>query len=112
MIWDIPIHAEKEIQANRHDFVIKGKKEGGCLLIDTTVPYETNISAKFTGNFSKKTNLEIEINRIWRKKMEAMPAVRFGALGLVKKGLDEITSKISGNINTNEIHTKKKQPTY
>lgn len=80
MNWDIPIHTEREIQANRPDFVIKGKKEGRCMLIDTTVPSERNISVKSTGKFSKKTNLEIEINRIWKKK--TMPVV-LGALGLI-----------------------------
>lgn len=34
-----------------------------------------------------------------------MPVV-LGALGLMKEELSEITSRISGNINTNEIQTK------
>ena len=40
------------------------------MLIDTIVPSERNISAKSTGKFSKKTNLEIEINRIWKIKIK------------------------------------------
>ena len=36
---------------------------------------------------------------------ETMPVV-LGALGLMNKELGEITSRISGNINTNEIQTK------
>ena len=38
------------------------------------------------------------------EEKKTMPVV-LGALGLMKKELDEITSRISGNINSNEIHT-------
>lgn len=90
-------------RANRPDF-FKGKKQGTCMLIDATVPSERNISAKSTGKFTIKTNLEIKINKIWKKKTETFP-VAIGVLGLMKKGLDEISSRISGNTNTNKVYT-------
>ena len=51
---------------------------------------------------SKYNDLEIEINRMWDMRTEAIPVV-VGGLGLIKKGLDKVTSRIPGNISTNEI---------
>ena len=55
------------------------------MLIDIAVPSERNSSAKFTKKLSKYKDLEIEINRMWDMKTEAVPVV-VGALGLIKKG--------------------------
>ena len=39
---------------------------------------------------------------MWDMKTETIPVV-VGALGLIKKGLDKVTSRIPSNISTNEI---------
>ena len=39
---------------------------------------------------------------MWDIKTETIP-VEVGVLELIKKGLDKVTSRISGNISTNEI---------
>ena len=44
ILWDIPIHTDRAIQANRPDIVLKNKKDKTCLLIDMTVPLDTNTS--------------------------------------------------------------------
>ena len=72
------------------------------MLVDIAVPSESNTSAKFTGKLSKYRDLEIEVNRIWDMKTETIPVV-VGALGLIKKGLDKVNSRIPGNISTIEI---------
>ena len=41
----------------------KNKKDRRCMLIDIAVSSESNISAKFTKNFSKLQDLEIEVNQ-------------------------------------------------
>ena len=51
---------------------------------------------------SKYKDLEIEIKRMWDMSTEIVPVV-VGALGIIKKGLDKVTSSIPGNISTNEI---------
>ena len=101
ILWDMPLHTDREIKANRPDIVVKDKKERKCMLINIAVPSERNTSAKFTEKLSKYKDLEIETNRMWDMKTETIPVV-VGALGLIKKGLDKVTSRIPGS-NTNEI---------
>ena len=93
------MHTHREIKANRPDTVVKDNKEGRCMLSGIAVPSERNTSAKFTEKLSKYKDLEIEINRMWDMKTKAMPGV-VGALALIKKGLEKVTSRIPGNINT------------
>ena len=40
ILWDMPVHTDKEIKANRPDIIVKDKKDKFCLLIDMTVPSE------------------------------------------------------------------------
>ena len=47
-LWDIPIHTDSTIAANRPDIVLKNKKDKTCLLIDMTIPLDTNTSIKTT----------------------------------------------------------------
>ena len=102
ILWDMPIHTDREIKANRPDIVIKNKIENSCLLIDMSIPSDLNTSIKVSEKLSKYKDLEIEINRMWKMKTEVIPVV-IGALGLVKKGLEKFTNKIPGNIQINEI---------
>ena len=46
ILWDMPIHTDKEIKANRPDIIVKGKSKKQCILIDMAVPSERNIAAK------------------------------------------------------------------
>ena len=98
--WDMPLHTDREIKANRPDIVVKDKKERRCILTDISVSSESNTSAKFTEKLSKYKDLEIEVNRMWDMKTETIPVV-VGALGLIKKRLDNVISRIPGNISTN-----------
>ena len=87
---------DREIKASRPCIVVKDKKERRCMLIDITVSSESNTSAKFTEKLSKYKDLEIEVNRMWNMKTEAIPVV-VGFLGLIR-----VTSRIP-DISTNEI---------
>ena len=71
------------------------------MLIDIAVPSESNTLAKFTEKLSKYKDLEIEVSRMWDMKTETIPVV-VGTLGLVKNGLDKVTSRIPGNISTSK----------
>ena len=102
ILWDMPIHTDREIKANRPDIIIKHKTKKECILIDMAIPSEHNTSVKVTEKLSKYKDLEIEINRIWGTKTTTIPVV-IGALGLVKKGLEKYTDNIPGNINIQEV---------
>ena len=38
ILWDMRIHTDRTIAANRPDIVLKNKKEKTCLLIEVTIP--------------------------------------------------------------------------
>ena len=102
ILWDMPIQTDREITANRPDIVVKDKVNKTCLLIDMSVPTERNISIKTMEKLSKYKDLEIEIERMWGLKATTVPVI-IGALGLIKKGLDNFINRIPGNIKVIEL---------
>ena len=57
ILWDMPIHTDKTIAANRPDIVLTNKKDKTCLLIDMTIPLDTNTSVKTTEKLTKYKDL-------------------------------------------------------
>ena len=51
ILWDMLIHTDKEIKANRPEIIVKGKSKKLCTLIDMAVPSERNITAKEVEKF-------------------------------------------------------------
>ena len=70
ILWDMLIHTDREIKANRPDIIVKGKEQKQCYLIDMTVPSKRNVSAKEVEKLSKYKDLEIEITRMWGMKTD------------------------------------------
>ena len=101
-LWDMPIHNDRTIAANRPDIVLKNKTDKTCLLIDMTIPLDTNTSVKTTEKLTKYKDLEIEVERMWGLKTTTVPVV-MGALGTIKKDMENYTNKIPGNINIHEL---------
>ena len=102
ILWDMQVHKDRTIKANKPDIIIKDKKEKSCMLIDMAVPSDRNTSVKVTEKLSKYKDLEIEITRMWGMMTQTVPVVK-GALGVIKKGIDKQLSKIPGNINVTEL---------
>ena len=65
--YDLPIHTDREISANRPDIVIKNNRDEKCILVDVTIPSGENTSTKVSEKISKYKDLEIEITRICGK---------------------------------------------
>lgn len=65
IIWDMPVHTDREIKANRPDIIVKCKENKSCLLIDVSIPTDKNTSVKVVEKLSKYKDLEIEIERMW-----------------------------------------------
>ena len=101
ILWDTPIHTDKDT-ANRPDIVIKDKKENKCIFIDMSVPSERNVANKETEKLSKYKDLEIEVNKMWNMKTTTVPVI-VGALGLIRKRMNDHVSKIPGRICIEEI---------
>ena len=103
ILWDMPMHAERTIAANRPDIVLKKKKDKTCILIDMTVhQHLINTTVKTTEKLTKYKDLEIEVERMWRLKTTTVPVV-MGALGTIKKDMENYSNKIPGNINKHEL---------
>ena len=70
ILWHMPIHTDRTITANRPDIVLKNKKDKTCLLVEKTIPLDTNTSVKNTGKLRKYKDLEIEVERMWGLKQQ------------------------------------------
>ena len=71
ILYDMPIHTDREISANRPDVLIKNNRDKKCALIDVAMPSDKNTSKKISKRLSKYKDLEIEISRErgrWRPK--------------------------------------------
>ena len=79
ILWDMPIHTDRTIAANRPDIVLKNKKGETCILIDTTIPFNTNTSVKTTEKLTRYKDLEIEVEWMWGLNTTTVPVV-MGAL--------------------------------
>ena len=97
ILWDMPIHTDREISANRPDIIVKDKSEQKCYLIDISVPNDQNVGVKELEKRSKYKDLEIEISRMWGMKVVNVPVI-IGALGLVKKGMEKNIKNLPGTI--------------
>ena len=100
ILWDMQVHTDKTIKANKPD--IKDKQEKTCMLIDMAIPSDRNTSVRVAEKLSKYKDLEIEITKMWGLKTITVPVV-IGALEVVKKGIEKHTDKIPGKINITEL---------
>ena len=74
--------------------MLKNKKDKTYLLIDMTIPLDSNTSVKTTEKLNKYKDLEIEVERMWGLKTTTVPVV-MGALGTIKKdNLTTLKSKL------------------
>ena len=71
-------------------------------MMDVTVPSDQSISLKEFQKRSKYTDLEIEVTKIWKLKAKITPVV-IGALGMIKKGTQNIIDQIPGKPSLQEM---------
>ena len=93
LIWDMQVHTDKEIKANKSDIIIKDHINSTCQLIDMTITSGGNVSIKKVEKFSKY--MDLEIGKMWKMKVTAIPVV-IPALGVIKKGMKSNIDKILG----------------
>ena len=67
-----------------------------------SMPTDQNIPAKEFDKLSKKKDLEIEIQRMWKLRMSTVPVI-VGALGMIKKGCQKHPDTIPGEPQLQEI---------
>ena len=96
------IHMDHEIAAKKPEIVIKDHETMACKLIDRTVQSDRYTSVRVIAKLSEYKDLEIEVTRMCGMSTETVPLV-IGALGVIKRGLEEQTGKILGSINISEL---------
>ena len=102
ILWDMQVHTDKTIKANKPDIIIKDKQEKTCMLIDMAIPSDRNPSARVAEKLSKYEDLEIEITKMCGLKTITVPVV-IGALAVINKGIEKHTDKIPGKISITEL---------
>ena len=102
-MWDSPIVTDKKVCANRPDIVIHDRKKRKAILIDFSVPYDTNIVDKTAEKLIKYRDLEIEIQKCWNLKETSTVPVIIGALGTVCTDHAQYLKSLSENINPDVV---------
>ena len=75
ILWDMQIHTDRELSANKPDIVIKDHANQCCKLIDVSVPSDRNTLMKVIEKFPKYKDLEIETKRMWGMRTETVPLI-------------------------------------
>ena len=101
----MPVQTNKDIKANRSDIAVKDKGKRTSLLIAMSLPNEKETSLKTVEKPSKFKDLEVEIEKTWKRNHNNCPSfvpVAIGTLRLVEKGTENYISNIPGHIGITE----------
>jgi hypothetical protein len=71
-------------------------------VIDVAIADDTNFKIKEGEKLITYKALEIQVNRMWKVRTKIVP-VGIGALGTVKKGLDQSLKLLPGHPSTIEL---------
>ena len=75
ILWDMQVHTDKTIKANKPDIIIKDKQEKTCMLTDMAISSDRNTSVKVAEKLFKYKDLHIEITKMWGLKTITVPVV-------------------------------------
>jgi hypothetical protein len=80
------------------------KKEKTCLLIHITIPDYSNVNTKETEKLISFKDHEIKVIRVWKMRTKIVPVI-IGALGTIRKGLDQDHQLLPSQLSTTELQT-------
>ena len=91
--------------------IVQEKETNRCVIIDVAIPSDHDIQKKTTERMSKYTDLQIECQRMWNKKVEVIPVI-ISATGIVietsramsEKSQDTTTSTTSKDQQSWALH--------
>jgi hypothetical protein len=63
---------------------------------------DSNVNTKETEKLSKYKDLEMAVRRMWKVRTKIVPVI-IGALGTIKKGLDQSLQFLSGHLSATEL---------
>ena len=103
ILWDFTINADRKIEANRRDVILKTFEENACIMTDVTLPADKNISLRDFQKLSKYKDLEIEVTKKWKLRTKTIPVIT-GALCMMRKGTPKFIDQIPGGNAENSTH--------
>ena len=104
ILWDSPVITDRHIPCNKPDLIAQEKETNRSVIIDVAIPSDYNIQRKTTKKMSKYTDLQIEGQRMWNKKVEVIPVI-IGATGIVDRNIHTYIGKIPGSHNIYNLQT-------
>lgn len=87
LYYDIPIHTDKCIAANRPDIILHNMREKHAIFIDVTHPADHNINKAESEKISKYIPLAIEYKEMYKLNSVKIIPIVITATGLVNKNL-------------------------
>ena len=103
IMWDHSLITEKKVGANRPDITIHDREANVAILIDSSVPHDTNIVEKTAEKLTKYRDLEIELKKCWKLKSIKTVPIIVGALGTVSTDHVQYLKILSKNLNPSII---------
>ena len=101
ILWNMPIHIDREIVANKPDIIIRDQRTKKCQMIKMVVKSDSDTSVKVVEKLSKYKDLELEIPRTWKRKTEKI-RVLLGRLRSLrrdwKSALTEFQERLAAHI--------------
>lgn len=94
ILWDFKIQTDKHLEHNTPDIVVVTDKQ--VHIIDVAIPGDSRVDQKEIEKITRYKDLQIEIQRLWKKKATVVPVV-IGALGAIPVGLSKHLATIGVN---------------
>ncbi|XP_077138906.1 uncharacterized protein LOC143804564 [Ranitomeya variabilis] len=104
ILWDFKIQMDKQVFGYQPDIMIVDKDQKTAMIIDVSVPSDSNIRKKEYEKQEKYQGLKGELNKMWKVKATVILAV-LGALRTVTPKLEECLQQIPGA--TSELSVQK-----
>ena len=102
ILWDISIHTDHAIEAQRPGLVVVDKKERSCKIIDFAVPGDSRIEEKEKDKIEKYQDMGRELQKIWDVKVKIIPSF-VGSLGATPKQFGNKLKQIGIAVGTAEV---------
>jgi hypothetical protein len=94
--WDVLFITDSTIVPNRPDIALHDKIDKICVLNEIAMPNDSSVNTKKNEKLSKDKDLEISVSRMWKVRTKVVPVIT-GALGTIKKALDQNLQSLPGH---------------
>ena len=102
ILWSQQVQTDTTIPNNKPDIIICDNQKGTCMLIDTAISRDRNVTKKEADKILKYKDLTIEIQHMWNVKTKVIPVIT-GATGTISKSFRKYVSNIPGKQEVMEL---------